>query len=266
MHIFGGILWVREHAHLKICKGTANKQCQSQRVLKINVSKAKSVGPSVYICMMGCFRLQEKPEGFWPLWVNAVSPCSKLKVSVIFSSLKSLACCLESKYEKASEWLNHISAVPCEELSTCHQPHYQQSALHRRGQTAQPSPPFFSFHLLLPFRALFLPSFLPKPLSHSFRYFLSLSDPLTLARKTDMWNFPVFQQAEGGRDTSRFVSIQCHCSFLSFWPKQSNSIWKNQAAPDSEIQHFWFLVQALNSCFAQECMIWGSTFIALSVF
>lgn len=40
---------------------------------KINMSKAKSVFPSMYICMMGCFRLQEKPKGFSPLWFKVVS-------------------------------------------------------------------------------------------------------------------------------------------------------------------------------------------------
>lgn len=150
---------------------------------------------------------------------------------IILGSLKH-ACCLEPWHEKASEWFNHISAVPWEELSACHQPqsHYQQSALHRRGRTAQPSLPFFSFHLLLPFCAAFpsFPGF--SPIAYGI-FFLCLTLK-TLARKTDMWNFLVFQwEKSGGKKPSWLISIQFHCSLTLFDPESWSPDGKN-AAPE----------------------------------
>lgn len=151
--------FVSETVHPKIFKDTANKQLQSQNILVIRVRPKQS-------CLGGFWFQECLIHSPWPFGHFYMKQKSK-NVSDPHVLLKEI---ISGPQNKASKWLSHIWAVPCEELSACHRPqsHYQLSALHRRGQTAQPSLPFFSFHLLLPIKARSFPS-------HSLWYF-SFSD------------------------------------------------------------------------------------------
>lgn len=222
-----------EWEHLKVCEDAANKQFQSQNILVKRSLVWRRESPRHSLWSFDHYSQFLFTQQKYDIKCRSHVDCVKMAL------LKRLpVVCRHSmrKKKRASERLNHISSVPWEELSACHQPqsHYQQSALHRRGRTAQPSLPFFSFHLLLPFSVLF-----PSVAHRSWHFSFSVRTlKKTLARNTDMWNFsgsPVSRSEvrdwmDGWVGRGESVNGWCPFSsivlFASLWPRELKSRWK----------------------------------------